>query len=60
MADRIGMSVDTSGDKVYLQFDRKLEWVELSPQQAVDLADALVRKAMTINEGSKLILPNSN
>ena len=57
MSKQVAMSVDTANDKVYVQFDRQLDYIELSPQQAVELADVIVRKAMAINPGSALILP---
>lgn len=58
MGKQVGISVDTTSESVIVAFEEPMEWIELSPRQAVELAEAIVRKAMTLNDrGSNIIIP---
>jgi hypothetical protein len=55
MNNPVGIAVDNANDHVIVQFDREVGFLRLTPKQAVDLADAIVRRAMDIGKGKSII-----
>lgn len=46
MSKQVGISVDFQSGKVFIEFDRDVKYLELTPQQAGELARAIIDKAM--------------
>ena len=59
MSKQVGISVDTSDGKVLISYQEPMQWLEFSPQQAVDYAEAILQKAIYLadNHQSPIIIP---
>jgi hypothetical protein len=42
----IGINVDVNGKNVVVAFDQKVQWIELKPEQAIELAYAIYEKSL--------------
>lgn len=62
MGKQVGMSVDISDGNVIVQFAEPMQWLQLNPQQAVGLAQAIAEKAVKLadRQGSQIIIPGHN
>jgi len=49
MSKKVGMSLDTADGKVIIEFDMKVQWLEMSPVQAIEFAQAIAQKALSLN-----------
>lgn len=63
MSKQVGIKVDFQGGMVIVEFDRDVKYLELTPQQAGELARAIIDKAMGAvgqpSQDSGIILPNT-
>jgi len=48
----LGISVDTNDGRVLVAFDREVQVMELSVEQAVNFAQAIVQKAISLDNKS--------
>jgi hypothetical protein len=62
MGKQVGIAVDISDGNVIIQFEKEVNWLQLNPQQAVELAQAIAEKAMKLadRQGSQIIIPSHN
>ena len=61
MSGQVGISIDYVNGQVIVEFSRNVCHVEFSPQQAVDFAEAITRKALKSIEGTpQIIIPPSS
>ena len=56
MSKKVGISVDTVNDKVLIQFDRGVNHLELSPQQAMEYVDAIYGKVRELDKSKSSII----
>ena len=59
MSNEVGISIDTSDGKVLISYQKPMQWLEFSPQQAVDYAEAILNKAIYLADShqSPIIMP---
>jgi hypothetical protein len=56
---QVNIGIDTTAEqKVVIFFDRSVEYLEFSPEQAIAFAKALVEKTMTLAPDSQIIIPH--
>lgn len=48
-------NIDTANGNVVIAFTRKIFWFQMTPQEAVDFAEAIMKKVMKIKESFMLI-----
>lgn len=56
MGKQIGISVDTVNDKVLIQFDRDVNHIEFTPQQAIEYIDAIYGKVRDLDKSKSSII----
>ena len=56
MGKQVGISVDAVNKKVHVQFDRNVDHIELSQQQAMEFIDAIYSKVKQIDGSSSGII----
>ncbi len=62
MGKQVGISVDTANGNVVISYQEKVGWLEFSPHQAVEYAEAILNKAIYLAEKkqSPIIIPRVN
>jgi hypothetical protein len=56
---QVGISVDAAEGRVIIAFDREVDYLEMTPRQAVEFAEAVVTKAMSLEPKGNIILPST-
>lgn len=62
MGKQVGINIDTANGNVLISYQEPMEWLEFTPQQAVDYAEAILNKAIYLSEQkqSPIIIPKVN
>ena len=56
MGKQVGIMVDVADRQVIVRFDRELDYIQLTPRQALELAETIANKVVEIGNESPIVL----